>query len=235
MQSLRSLVAGSLLCAAASSAGAQANIQFMPAPPATPVTAFGYYVGPFTGTLLGGTTAGTQVNLFCLDVLNVVTQGQEWRANFINLASGDLSLTRQGDAALDKYRQAAWLTDQYNAQLSTTGNRNDWDGIQAAIWQTFNAGNPDGDLNNANGGGNESFWLAAASNFAASSEFDTYDYSRFTIVTDVAVAGEGAQRLTGGAQEFLSTAVVPEPSTYVLMASGLGILGGVVRMRRRRA
>jgi hypothetical protein len=168
-----------------------------------------------------------------VDVLNQVTFGQEWRANFINLATGDMSLTRQGGAALDTYRKAAWLTDQYAVQLAATGNRNDWDGIQAAIWQIFNPGNPDGDANNANGGANESFWLNAAANFSGSAEFGTYDYSRFTVVTDASVSGTGAQRLTGGTQEFLSTAVVPEPSTYVLLASGLALVGGVARFRRR--
>ena len=234
MRSIRSMLAATLLCAAASTAGAQANVKFMSAPSANAVTAFGYYVGPFSGTLLGGGQAGTTINLYCLDVLNAVTFGQQWRANFINLATGDMSLTRQGSAALATYRKAAWLTDQYAVQLSATGNRNDYDGIQAAIWQIFNPGNPDGDANNANGGGNESFWLNAAAGFASSAAYETYDYSRFTIVTDVAVSGVGAQRLTGGTQEFLSTAVVPEPGTYVLMATGLALVGGVARIRRRR-
>jgi hypothetical protein len=216
MNALRSLVAASMLLAVASTADAQTGVKFQSTPSTPAVAAYGYYVGPFSGSLLDGPSSGTSIKLFCLDVLNAVTLGQEWRANFIDL-TGDLSLTRRGNGMADTYKKAAWLTDQY--ALNGTG---EWGFIQAAIWDIFNPGNP-------GGGAGEENWVLAANGFAASDAFSTYDYSRFVVVTDVNASG----LQVGGVQEFLGTQVVPEPATYALMASGLVFLGGIARLRRR--
>jgi hypothetical protein len=80
--------------------------------------AFGYYVGPYQGTI-----NGDPVTLYCVD------------------GSTDLSNTRYGGAvdlpnALTLYQEAAWLTTQYAA------NMNDVADIQATIWQLFDPSAP---------------------------------------------------------------------------------------------
>src|SRR5580693_5269603 len=74
---------------------------------------WGYYIGPYTGTL-----DGNLVTLYCVDFANEVTFGEQWEANLTLLSSGDLSNTRYGGAvdvpnALQLYLEAAWLTTQY--------------------------------------------------------------------------------------------------------------------------
>src|SRR5262245_45399355 len=85
-------------------------------PGGTPViwspSGFGsFYVSPYSGILL---TSGNQpVVLNCVDFFHEVSIGQTWLANKTYLNSGNLSATRFNN--LDWYLQAAWLTQQYDA------------------------------------------------------------------------------------------------------------------------
>jgi hypothetical protein len=222
MKALRTLVVSAAsLASVAASADAQ-NIQFQTQKPNPAVTAFGYYVGPFTGTLISDPTRPT-IDLFCLDVMNQVQFGQKWTAVFTNLANGNLASTRHGAANVLNYKKAAWLTSQY-AVTSTS----QWGGIQAAVWNLFNPGNPNGGTNAGNTG-HEAYWLAQANAFANSNAFNTFDYSRYTIVTDV----NGIGQRVGGVQGFMTTTVTPEPETYLLMGTGLLALLGVAVARGR--
>src|SRR5260370_666739 len=75
------------------------------------VADFGYYVGPYYGTI-----SGDPVTLYCNDFANDVSFGESWLANLTPLdGTGDLSHTRYGGLpnALTLYREAAWLTTQY--------------------------------------------------------------------------------------------------------------------------
>src|SRR6266700_3504947 len=54
--------------------------------------AFGYYVGPYSGTL-----SGTPATLYCVDFANEVSIGESWLANLTAIdGSSDLSNTRYG-------------------------------------------------------------------------------------------------------------------------------------------
>jgi hypothetical protein len=222
MKALRTLaLAGATMLAAAAPAAAQ-NIQFQTQKPNPAVTAFGYYVGPFSGTLLSDPTRPT-IDLFCLDVMNQVQFGQKWTAVFTNLANGNLANTRHGAASVLNYKKAAWLTSQYAATATSQ-----WGGIQAAVWNLFNPGNPNGGTSPGNNT-HEAYWLAQASTFASSAAFNTFDYSKYTIVTDV----NGVGQRVGGVQEFMTTTVTPEPETYLLMGTGLLAILGVAVARGR--
>jgi hypothetical protein len=199
------------LAAFAAPARAQ-NVQFETHAPNPAVTAYGYYVGPFTGNLLG--TTPKVIDLFCIDVMNEVHFGETWTATFSNLG-GDLSNTRHGNTALDTYKKAAWLTTQY--ALNPTSQ---WGGIQAAAWALFNPGV-------VNGGAAQNTWLAAAN----AQDLSDFDLSGFTIVTDVRSAGLNV----GGVQEFITTSVTPEPASLVLVATGLLSIVGVTARRRSRS
>lgn len=214
---LRRLIASSLVFAAAT-VDAQATIKFQSTLPNPRVTAYGYYVGPFWGTVTSDPTRPV-IDLYCVDVLNQITWGQTFRAKYSNLASGNLSQTRHGNAKVDQYRQAAYLASQFNAPGVNT---NQWGGIQAAMWNLLNPGYPHGGRN-ANIGTTEAYWLAQASSWYSSGAAQTFDFSKWTIVTDVNAAGV---RSGAGVQEFLTTGVTPEPETWVLMGTGVILIVG---------
>lgn len=172
----------------------------------SPVSAFGYEVGPYTG-ILGTGSSAQALFIYCVDVAHTVTLGQQWEVNLTNLGSGVGigTNTRVGDLML--YRQAAWLTTQYALHPDATAD------IQATIWNLF--GSVAGIAPSSN------YWL-----LQAQANFASLDYSGFLVATDVNKA------LDTSGQEFI--VVTPEPSTVALLATGLlGVVGVAARTRRR--
>jgi hypothetical protein len=227
---LRQLLAATALSLAPLAGDAQSSgtLTFQPSGAGLP-TALGYYVGPFWGTLTSDPTRPT-IDLFCVDVLNAINFGHSWSANFTNLASGDLSLTRHGDAKTAKYQQAAYLASMYTAPGVTTSQ---FGGLQAAIWNLLNPGYPNGGANVLSTS-SEAYWLGQANAWLNGGGASTFDFSKWTIVTDVSAAG----RVSGyGTQEFLTTglntAVTPEPETWMLMGTGLMLIVGFAIKRGR--
>ena len=224
----RHVIAAAALSLGAFSAQAQTSgtVKFQPNPGSLP-TALGYYVGPFWGTLTSDPTKPT-IDLYCVDVLNVVYWGSSWTANFTNLASGDLSLTRHVDAKLAGYQQAAYLASQYGSVTTSQ-----YGGLQAAIWNLLNPGFPNGGVNVANTS-HEAYWLSQASSWHTGGGASSFDFSRWTIVTDANAAGFDRGH---GTQEFLTsslnTAVTPEPETWMLMGTGLMLIVGFAIKRGR--
>ena len=171
----------------------------------SPVSAFGYEVGPYTG-ILGTGSLSQSVFMYCVDFAHTVTPGQEWQVNLTNLGTGAGIGTNTRSADLERYRQAAWLTTQYALHPDATAD------IQLTIWNLF--GSIAGVVPSSD------YWfLQAQANYAS------LDYGSFLVATDVNMALE-----TSG-QEFI--VVTPEPSTVALLATGLlGVLGVAARRRR---
>ena len=173
----------------------------------SPVSAFGYEVGPYTG-ILGTSSAAQALFVYCVDVAHTVAPGQVWEVNLTNLGTGVGVGTNTRSANLAAYRQAAWLTTQYALHPDATAD------IQATIWNLFGSV--------AGIAPSSDYWfLQAQANFAS------LDYSGFLVATDVNMVQANS------AQEFI--VVTPEPSTIALLATGLlGVVGVATRTRRRQ-
>jgi hypothetical protein len=201
-------------------------------------------VGRLRGTFLslpGQPNANLLADLFCIDVLhNVSFDPGGWDVYLTNLG-GDASLdyTRQGARyaasdpnSLTRYRKAAWLVDQFATVTSAV----DTAGIQGAMWLQFEASLTPYTFANAQEASAVATWQSAADLFAGSAGWAAYDWSRFTVVTDVNSAGLGND--WRGLQELImarpfDTTVTPEPATFALLGAGLALLG--VAARRGRA
>lgn len=220
-----------LLATTLSASTAQASTQFTFLNGGS-VVGFGFYVGKYNGL-----EVTTPVALNCVDFFHEVTNGQVWNANLTNLGTG-LGIganTRQGD--LNRYRQAAWLTTQYNSDATQTAN------IQATIWRLL-AGT--GVIPPAVVASDDPLWLNASA--AALSSFDASPYYVVTDVNHLATvtgpctdaAGVVHSRVAGlddpcSVQEFVikDSVATPEPAEILLVGTGLvGLFG--VKLRRKK-
>lgn len=237
------------LTLAAASAGAQdvtVHLTEPYAPGQGSVTAYGYYMSPYSGTV-----DGTTERLNCLDFFHEVTVGETWTAVQVNLGAaiadpGLLTTTRDGSpsntyygsvgAALKTYEEVAWLTAQMPTNPASSPDVAT--AIQTAIW--YIASNAPGSANQfatiadywntgktnqlAYGNtGATGYWINQAS--TQYNNVGAGYYNDFDIITDVNLTDPKS------AQEFMFT--TPEPGTMTLVATGfLAVLG--VGTRRRR-
>ena len=217
MKTLRTLVAGLAVALVASPVAAQ-DVSPVTLTAGGAVSYNGTTVGPYQARF-GSDPGAPSVDVFCIDYVHQIQVGQTFNANLTNLASGNLSLTRGGDAALAQYQQMAWLTTKFDGATNDQTRA-----IQTAIWHVMTPGTP-GAIGGAFG---TQYWLdQAASNYLTSG----LDYSTFAIITDV-------NFMQGGRQELLTrvpTTVTPEPGTYLLMATGLAGVGMIARRRKATA
>lgn len=185
-----------------------------------------YQVAPYLANLSGfnaqmgvpGTVTLTNAIIWCVDFTHFTNSSPDayfstaFSSNSNGIVgNGDFSETRAGNQAM--YQKAAWLIERYDpTKDGLSGNVYSAKNIQGTIWNLFGAG-------------------ISTSQFTTLTIGDHTQLARnWYVLSDNDARGEASN------QEYLtSTArVVPEPSTYLLMGSGLFALG-FARRRRRTA
>jgi hypothetical protein len=194
---------------------------------------FGSMASVYTGKnklTFTGLTGTPTLDILCVDLFNGISNGTLYSADITFLSSGTAALasrTRAGEllggsTAMQRYMRAAWLSEQFQTtNRGTNASTSQWDDLHGAVWFMMNGVGPVVDSG-------ISFWLTQVA-AAELGGFAGMDFSKYAIVTDVRMNEHGV----GGVQEFMiRTSVVPEPSTYALMATGLMAMAGMARRRR---
>ncbi|MBC7842319.1 MAG: PEP-CTERM sorting domain-containing protein [Gemmatimonadaceae bacterium] len=161
--------------------------------------------------------------IVCVDFNNHFQNAAPYLANLTLLSSDAATMASRtrvgqvlgGDVGLTRYTKMVWLALQFETEPTTQ-----WGGIHGAIWSLQGAAGGPAVAQNPS----IQFWLDQL----AGADLSTVDLGGFAVVTDTRTLNG-----LGGSQEFLVRSnVVPEPSTYLLLATGM--LGVAILARRRR-
>ncbi|MGZ8379163.1 MAG: PEP-CTERM sorting domain-containing protein [Gemmatirosa sp.] len=194
---------------------------------------------PYAATVSSALLPGGMMNLnvFCVDMLNTISipsGSYAIKATSLGTVS-TLTATRYTDAsALTRYKKAGYLS----ALWSTVATA-EKDDLQMAIWSVMYDGfGATGNLVPTSALTGAAQLFVARANGVAAANFTGVDFSQAFVLTDAAVAPLSVNSLARydgtGRQEFVTgVAVVPEPSTYLLMGTGMLGLAGIARRRRQ--
>ncbi len=169
----------------------------------------GVYVAPYYLSINGQPT----ISVICDDFSHEVTIGETWKGHISTFA--DLSNTRFGTADTQQYDEAAWLFTQFRTDPSQAGD------INFALWALFT---PSTTSSSGYTAGAATWYNNALAWYNTGGE-NTFNFSGFEIITPDDLTSSNSP------QEFITYSPTPEPSTLLLLGTGLLGLGSFGRKR----